>query len=110
MIDYTKEELVELLRKFPEKFNEWKLEQEEVDLSEVDFSGITLREVDFSNADLNSSSFADCTLSFVNFTNTDLTSGTYRNIRCHLRTSYKARSRSLLPPFLCPCTLYQIRR
>ena len=24
MIDYTKEELVELLRKNPEKFNEWK--------------------------------------------------------------------------------------
>ena len=33
MIDYTKEELVELLRKNPEKFNEWKAEQEEVDLS-----------------------------------------------------------------------------
>ena len=40
MIDYTKEELVELLRKNPEKFNAWKVEQEEVDLSEVDFSGI----------------------------------------------------------------------
>lgn len=43
MIDYTKEELVELLRKFPEKFNEWKLDQEEVDLSEVDFSSMLLR-------------------------------------------------------------------
>ena len=40
MIDYTKEELVDLLRKNPEKFNEWKLDQEEVDLSETDFSGI----------------------------------------------------------------------
>ena len=48
MIDYTKEELVELLRKNPEKFNEWKVEQEEIDLSEVDFSGINLSETDFS--------------------------------------------------------------
>ena len=47
MIDYTKEELVELLRKNPEKFNEWKADQEEVDLSEVDFSGINLSEVEF---------------------------------------------------------------
>lgn len=74
MIDYTKEELVELLRKNPERFNEWKANQEETDLSEVDFSGISLSEKDFSNVDLNSSSFADCNLSFVNFTNSDLTS------------------------------------
>ena len=74
MIDYTKEELVELLKKNPDKFNEWKKDQEEVDLSEVDFLGLVLREIDFSDADLNSSSFADCSLSFVNFTNADLTS------------------------------------
>ncbi len=74
MIDYTKEELVELLRKNPEKFNEWKYEQEDVDLSEVDFSGLTLRDIDFTGVDLNSSSFADCNLSFVNFTNADLMS------------------------------------
>ena len=53
MIDYTKEELVELLRKHPEKFNEWKADQEEIDLSEVDFTGINLSEIDFSDADLN---------------------------------------------------------
>ena len=70
MIDYTKEELVELLRKNPEKFNEWKTEQDEVDLSEVDFSGVSLTEVDFSDVDLNSSSVADCSLNFVNFSNT----------------------------------------
>ena len=46
--DYTKEELVEILRKHPEKFNEWKVDQEEIDLSEVDFSGINFSEVDFS--------------------------------------------------------------
>ena len=51
MIDYTKEELVELLQKYPEKFNEWKQEQEEVDLSEVDFSGINLAEIDFTDVD-----------------------------------------------------------
>lgn len=74
MIDYTKEELVELLRKNPEKFKEWKAEQEDADLSEVDFSGLNLSEIDFSDIDINSSSFADCSLSFVNFSNTDLTS------------------------------------
>ena len=52
MIDYTKEELVELLKKNPEKFNEWKVEQEEIDLSEVDFSGINLAEIDFTDVDL----------------------------------------------------------
>ena len=81
MIDYTKEELVDLLRRNPEKFNEWKIEQEEVDLSETDFSGIVLREIDFSDVDLNSSSFADCSLSFVNFTNADLTSVDFTRAR-----------------------------
>jgi len=74
MIDYTKEELTELLKKHPGKFNEWKIQQEEVDLSEVDFSGIVLNEIDFSDVDLNSSSFADCNISLINFTNADLTS------------------------------------
>ena len=81
MIDYTKEELVELLKKNPEKYNEWKSEQEDIDLSEVDFSGITLREVDFTDVDLNSSSFADCNLSFVNFTGADLTSVDFTRAR-----------------------------
>ncbi|MDR1168354.1 MAG: pentapeptide repeat-containing protein [Heliobacteriaceae bacterium] len=74
MIDYTKEELVELLRKHPEKFNEWKAGQNDVDLSEVDLSGIVLNEIDFSDVDLNSSSFADSSVSLVKFINTDLTS------------------------------------
>ena len=76
MIDYTREELVELLKKNPDRFNEWKAEQgdEEINLSEMDFSGLTLNEIDFSNINLNSSSFADCSLSLINFTNTDLTS------------------------------------
>ncbi len=77
MIDYTKEELVELLRKHPEKFNEWKAKQEEIDLSEVDFSGIVLNEIDFTDADLNSSSFADAQLSLVKFVNVDLASADF---------------------------------
>ena len=48
MLDYTKEELISLIENNPEKFNEWKKEVEEVDLSEVDFSNIVLKEVDFS--------------------------------------------------------------
>jgi len=74
MLDYTKDELLSLIEKSPEKFNEWKQDREETDLSEVDFSGMTLRDIDFSGADLNSSSFADCNISLVNFTETDLTS------------------------------------
>ena len=75
MIDYTKEELIELLKKNPIKFNEWKAEQEEVDLSEVDFSGINLSEVDFTDADINSSSFADCSyaeMTYCNFSDSDM--------------------------------------
>ena len=77
MIDYTKEELVELLKKHPDKFNEWKEEQEEVDLSEVDFSGIVLNEIDFSDVDLNSSSFSDSNISLTNFSGADLTSADF---------------------------------
>ena len=72
MIDYTKEELVSLIEKHPEKFNEWKVEREDVDLSEIDFSNMTIREVDLSNVDLNSSSFSDCVLTLVNFSESDL--------------------------------------
>ncbi len=74
MIDYTKEELVSLLEHSPEKFNEWKKGRSDVDLSEIDFSNTTIREVDLSNVDLNSSSFSDCVLSLVNFSESDLSS------------------------------------
>ena len=74
-MDYTKEELFDLIVNSPEKFNEWKKSQEqEVDLSEMDFSSQTLENVDFENADLNGSSFADCHLTEINFKNTDSTS------------------------------------
>lgn len=75
MLDYTKDELLSLIEKSPEKFNEWKQgADEEIDLSEIDFSGMVLKEINFSGADLNSSSFADCDLSLINFSDTDLTS------------------------------------
>ena len=53
MLDYTKEELLSLIESTPEKFNEWKKDREDVDLSEVDFSNMVIKEVDFSDVDLN---------------------------------------------------------
>ncbi|MBR1753867.1 pentapeptide repeat-containing protein [bacterium] len=74
-MEYSKEELFDLIINSPEKFNEWKKTQtEEVDLSELDFSSQTLENVDLENADLNGSSFADCHLTEINFKNTDSTS------------------------------------
>lgn len=74
MSNYTKEELYALIKKSPLEFNEWKATQEEVDLSETDFSYLTLNNIDFSNVDLNASSFADTHLSVINFSGADLTS------------------------------------
>lgn len=73
MSEYTKEELYSLIKKSPQEFNEWKSTQDEIDLSELDFSYLTLDNVDFSGVDLNASSFADAHLSSVNFNNADLT-------------------------------------
>lgn len=75
MSNYTKDELVTLVQENPEEFNSWKKDQdEEIDLSEVDFSNIVLTGVDFTDVDLNSSSFADSHLTEVKFQNCDLTS------------------------------------
>lgn len=74
MGNYTKEELHDLIEKLPQEFNDWKKSQNKVDLSEMDFSYLTLNDVDFSGVDLNSSSFADSHLSSINFSGTDLTS------------------------------------
>lgn len=74
MGNYTKEELHELIKKSPQKFNDWKKSQEDIDLSEMDFSYLTLSDIDFSGIDLNSSSFADSHLSSINFSGADLTS------------------------------------
>jgi len=77
MSAYTKEEIYELIKKSPQEFNEWKKTQDEIDLSETDFSYITLEGVDFSDVDLNASSFADSHLSLVNFGNADLTAAEF---------------------------------
>jgi uncharacterized protein YjbI with pentapeptide repeats len=73
MLDYTKEELLSLIQSTPERFNEWKKNREDVDLSETDFSNMIIKDVDFTDVDLNSSSFSDCHLSLVNFYGADLT-------------------------------------
>ena len=78
MSEYTKEEIYELVKTSPQKFNEWKADQnEEIDLSECDFSYVTLDGVDFSDVDLNASSFADSHLSLVKFNNADLTAAEF---------------------------------
>lgn len=74
MSEYTKEELYELIKKSPQEFNDWKAANNSIDLSELDFSYLTLSDVDFSGIDLNSSSFADAHLSSMNFSGSDLTS------------------------------------
>lgn len=73
MSNYTKDELYNLIKTSPQEFNEWKQTQEDIDLSEMDFSYITLDGIDFSGIDLNASSFADSHLSIVNFSGADLT-------------------------------------
>jgi len=77
MSEYTKEDLYNLITTSPKEFNEWKATQDEVDLSETDFSHSTLSEVDFSDTDLNACSFADSHLALINFTNADLTSAEF---------------------------------
>ena len=61
---YSKEELSELIIKNPEEYNSYKKTVGEIDLTELDFSNITLEELDshiancnFSGADLNAADF-----------------------------------------------------
>ena len=71
----TKEELVNLVFTDVEAYNaEIKNTQAPIDLSETDFSGISLDGVEFVNVDLTSSSFADSHLTEVKFEACDLTS------------------------------------
>lgn len=69
----SKEELASLLTSDTEAFNK-KIASGAVDLSETDFSNITLEGAVFDNVDLTSSSFADSQLTDVKFTGCDLTS------------------------------------
>ena len=51
----------------------------EVDLSEVDFEGATIIDVDFSGSDLSGKDFSGMTLRNVNFTNTNLSDSNLSN-------------------------------
>ena len=69
----SKDELVDLLLNNVEEFNA-EMDGKPVDLSETDFSGVTVEGAVFNNVDLNSSSFADAHLTDVKFLNCDMTS------------------------------------
>lgn len=70
---HSKEELLELILNSPEEFNKYRASvDEEIDLSELDFSNASLDEVNLSNTDLTGSSFMDSHLSLVNFSNCEL--------------------------------------
>jgi len=74
-MEYTKEELFDLIVNSPDEFNSWKAQKsEEVDLSEIDFSSQNLENINFENTDLNGSSFADAHLTEVIFKDIDGTS------------------------------------
>lgn len=70
---YSKEELAELIVKNPEEYNDFKKGlDEELDLTELDFSNTNLEEIDLSNTELAGTSFVDAHLSNVNFSGADL--------------------------------------
>ena len=71
----SKEELIDLIQTDPKLFNK-EVEESKggLDLSETDFSGINLENINFFNTDLTSSSFADAHLVEVKFEGCDLTS------------------------------------
>ena len=70
---YSKEELAELIIKNPEEFNSYKKNAgDNLDLTELDFSNITIEEVDFTGAELAGTTFTDTHLSNVNFNGCDL--------------------------------------
>lgn len=69
----SKEDLANLLLTDIDAFNS-ELKGNPVDLSEMDFSGVSLEGAIFDNADLTSSSFADSNLTEVKFLGCDLTS------------------------------------
>lgn len=71
----TKDEIYELIINDPDAYNEYKKEtSEELDLSESDFSGTELYDIDFTDADLVDSTFFEATLTKCSFINCDLTS------------------------------------
>ena len=74
MPEYTKEDLYDLIINNPAEFNDYREVMGELDLSEMDFSGTNLAEIDFTNCDLSGSSFSEAHLTECKFQNCDLTS------------------------------------
>lgn len=71
----TKDELVDLIVNNPEEFNEYIQENNGgIDLSEVDFMNLEVKDINFVNVDFTSSSFSDSHLLNVKFIDCDLTS------------------------------------
>ena len=71
----TKDEIYNLIINDTAAYNEYKAEQsDDLELTELDFSGKDLYDVDFINAELVDSSFFEATLTKCSFTNCDLTS------------------------------------
>jgi uncharacterized protein YjbI with pentapeptide repeats len=71
----SKEELIELISSDKDAFNsEIKSSKGGVDITESDFSNLTLEGIVFDNTDLTSSSFSDTSLTNVKFDGCDLTS------------------------------------
>lgn len=71
----TKDELVDLIVNDPEEFNAYIQENNAgIDLSEVDFMNIEIKDITFINIDFTSSSFSDSHLLNVKFVDCDLTS------------------------------------
>ncbi len=69
---YSKEELAELIIKNPEEYYSYKKTADELDLTELDFSNITLDKIDFSNTELAGTSFTDAHLANCNFSGSEL--------------------------------------
>ena len=76
---HSKDELLELILNKPVEYGDYKtsIGDDELDLTELDFSNSTIDGVDFSNADLTGSSFTDAQLSSVNFSNCELKSADF---------------------------------
>lgn len=78
MSNHSKEQLLEMILKRPQDFNNYKKNVGgEIDLSELDFSGANLSHIDFSNADLTSSCFSECNIELSDFSNCELSSAEF---------------------------------
>lgn len=72
----TKDELIDLIVNSAEEFNEYMQENSNagIDLSEIDFMNLEIKDINFVNIDFTSSSFSDSHLLNVKFIECDLTS------------------------------------